>query len=121
MTEANVRPLAGRGSSATARAVAARVLTDLDALVASIGEALRDEIPEYAAMTSAQMTEDVLPVTRRVVTSFFDAVVSGQPVGARVVRSFEESGRARLEMGVPLESMLHAYRIALQQGQALPP
>jgi hypothetical protein len=112
VTESNVRPLAGRASSATARAIASRVLADLDALVATIGEALREEIPEYQSMSPAQMTEDVLPVTRRVVTSFFDAVVSGAPVGGRVVRSFEESGRARLEMGVPLESMLHAYRIA---------
>lgn len=106
MSTDNVRAL--RSSTA----VASRVLADLDALVETIGVALRDEIPEYAAMTPAQMTEDVLPVTRRVVTSFFDAVVSGAPVGAKVVRKFEESGRARLEMGVPLESMLHAYRIA---------
>ncbi|MDQ1711557.1 MAG: hypothetical protein QOE45_1007 [Frankiaceae bacterium] len=112
MTESNVRPLAGRASNATVRAIASRVLADLDALVATIGVALRDEIPEYESMSPAQMTEDVLPVTRRVVTSFFDAVVTGAPVGARVVKSFEESGRARLEMGVPLESMLHAYRIA---------
>jgi hypothetical protein len=112
VTESNVRPLAGRAANATVRAIASRVLADLDALVATIGVALRDEIPEYASMSPAQMTEDVLPVTRRVVTSFFDAVVSGAPVGGRVVRSFEESGRARLEMGVPLESMLHAYRIA---------
>jgi hypothetical protein len=108
VSESNVRPLAGRAASATKKAIAGRVLEDLDALVAAIGVALRDEIPEYAAMSSAQMTEDVLPVTRRVVTSFFDAVVSGQPLGARVVKSFEESGRARLEMGVPIESMLHA-------------
>jgi hypothetical protein len=112
VTESNVRPLAGRAANATVRAIASRVLADLDALVATIGVALRDEIPEYEVMTPAQMTEDVLPVTRRVVTSFFDAVVTGAPVGGRVVKSFEESGRARLEMGVPLESMLHAYRIA---------
>ncbi|HEX8002576.1 MAG TPA: helix-turn-helix domain-containing protein [Mycobacteriales bacterium] len=107
MTE-NVRPLPARATTA----VATRVLEDLDAIVGSIGEALRDEIPEYAAMSAATMTEDVLPVTRRVVTGFFDALLSGQPVGAKQVKRFEESGRARLEMGVPLESMLHAYRIA---------
>jgi hypothetical protein len=108
MTESNVRSLSARAVAA----VATRVLADVDALVATIGEALQAEIPEYAAMSPATMAGDVLPVTRRVVTSFFDAVVSGAPVGAKVVRGFEESGRARLEMGVPLESMLHAYRIA---------
>ena len=107
MTE-NVRPLPSRALNA----VASRVLADVDALVASIGEALRAEIPEYGVMSPAVMAGDVLPVTRRVVTSFFDAVLSGAPVGTKVVRGFEESGRVRLEMGVPLESMLHAYRIA---------
>ena len=109
MTEQNVRPLP---SSRALTAVATRVLSDVDALVALIGEALQAEIPEYGAMAPAVMAGDVLPVTKRVVTSFFDAVLSGSPVGAKVVRGFEESGRARLEMGVPLESMLHAYRIA---------
>ena len=108
MSETNVRPLPGR----PLHAVATRVLADVDALVAVIGEALQAEIPEYGAMSPAVMAGDVLPVTRRVVTSFFDAVLSGSPVGAKVVRGFEESGRVRLEMGVPLESMLHAYRIA---------
>lgn len=108
MSEANVRPLPSRAL----HGVATRVLADVDALVATIGEALQAEIPEYAAMSPAVMAGDVLPVTRRVVTSFFDAVLSSAPVGAKVVRGFEESGRARLEMGVPLESMLHAYRIA---------
>ncbi|HVF04547.1 MAG TPA: helix-turn-helix domain-containing protein [Frankiaceae bacterium] len=108
MTESNVRPLPSRALTA----VATRVLADVDALVDSIGEALQAEIPEYGAMPAAVMHTDVLPVTRRVVTSFFDAVLSGAPVGGKVVRGFEESGRVRLEMGVPLESMLHAYRIA---------
>lgn len=107
MSEPSVRPL-----SRALTAVATRVLADVDTLVASIGEALQAEIPEYAAMSPAVMAGDVLPVTRRVVTGFFDAVLSGQPVGAKAVRGFEESGRVRLEMGVPLESMLHAYRIA---------
>ncbi len=109
MTESNVRPLAQRHAST---AVAQRVLADLDALIASIGDALQAEIPEYGAMSAAVMTEDVLPVTRRVVTTFFDAVVSGSPIGPKAIRGFEESGRKRLEMGVPLESVLHAYRIA---------
>jgi hypothetical protein len=88
------------------------VLADLDALVATIGDALQSEIPEYAAMSPAVMAEDVLPVTRRVVTTFFDAVLADSDFDARALSGFEQSGRKRLEMGVPLESMLHAYRVA---------
>ena len=111
MADARIEPLRPRPHREAA-AVATRVLGDIDALVASIGAALQDEIPEYGAMSSGVMSEDVLPVTRRVVSTFFDLIVSGKPIDSRVVRNFEESGKARLEMGVPLESMLHAYRIA---------
>lgn len=109
MSESTVRPIGARRATS---AVATRVLADLDTLIASIGVAMRAEIPEYGAMSDAVMTEDVLPVTRRVVAGFFDGVISGSPVGAKAIRGFEESGRRRLEMGVPLESLLHAYRIA---------
>lgn len=111
MSDGTVRRLRAAGAR-DAAAVAERVLRDVDDLVATIGVALQAEIPEYAAMSTAVMTEDVLPVTRRVVTTFFDTVVSGRELDARAMRGFEDSGRRRLEMGVPLESMLHAYRIA---------
>lgn len=107
-----VRRLRSSDPTAAAAAVAARVLRDVDELVATIGRALQAEIPEYAAMSATAMTEDVLPVTRRVVTTYFDTVLAGREVDARAMRGFEDSGRRRLEMGVPLESMLHAYRIA---------
>ena len=111
MSDGTVRHLRA-ANAAGAAAVAGRVLGQLDELIAMIGQALQAEIPEYAAMSAAAMTEDVLPVTRRVVTTFFDTVLAGRELDARAVRGFEDSGRRRLEMGVPLESMLHAYRIA---------
>ncbi|HVE63963.1 MAG TPA: helix-turn-helix domain-containing protein [Mycobacteriales bacterium] len=109
MAERRLRSLPTPGGVA---AVSERVLSGVDELVAAIGAALAAEIPEYGAMSASVMAEDVLPVTRAVVTTFFEGLVSGAGVHPRAVRTFEESGRQRLEMGVPLESMLHAYRIA---------
>lgn len=112
MSEGSVRRLRTAAASSGPAAVAARVLRDLDDLVDTIGDALQSEIPEYGAMSPAAMSEDVLPVTRRVVATFFDTVVAGRQLDSDAMRGFEDSGRRRLEMGVPLESMLHAYRIA---------
>ncbi len=112
MSEGAVRRLRSAPPSTGPAAVAARVLRDIDDLVATIGDALQSEISEYGAMSAAAMSEDVLPVTRRVVSTFFDTVVAGRELDADAMRGFEDSGRRRLEMGVPLESMLHAYRIA---------
>ncbi len=109
MAERRLRAIPSSGGVAD---VGERVLTGLDHLVSVIGTAFQAEIAEYAAMSTATMTEDVLPVTRTVVKTFFDGLMSGGALDPRAVRTFEQSGRQRLEMGVPLESMLHAYRIA---------
>lgn len=98
--------------SRTAEAVASRVMDEIDEVLAQIEETLREEIPEYAAMTDQVMTQEVMPASRRAVTSFFDSFLANKPASRKDMRAFEVSGAVRLEMGVPLESVLHAYRIA---------
>ncbi len=92
-------------------ALAERVLADLDGLVARMGAAYRGEIAEYAQMSDAVMATDILPVSRRLVQVFLDCVVQERSLSAAELRTFEQSGRDRLQMGMPLESVLHAYRI----------
>jgi hypothetical protein len=89
-----------------------RLLTEVDDLVARMGEAYRAEIPEYASLTSGELETEVLPISRRAVMAFFSAFFNGRRIGAADLRVFEQSGRVRLTMGVPLDSVLHAYRIA---------
>lgn len=93
-------------------ALAERVLADVDALAERMGEAYRREIPEYAMMGAGEMTTVVLPTSRRLVTTFLDAVVRGRPLSDAELRAFEDSGRERLRLGLPLEAVLHAFRIA---------
>ena len=92
--------------------LAARVLADLDGVVERMGEAYRNEIPEYAALSQGQLAVEVLPVSRQLVTTFLACVVEQRSLTPRELEVFEQSGRQRLMMGMPLESVLHAYRIA---------
>lgn len=92
--------------------LAERVLADLDGIVERMGEAYRQEIPEYAALSPGQLAVDVLPVSRRLITTFLACVVESRSLTTRELEVFELSGRQRLMMGMPLESVLHAYRIA---------
>lgn len=93
-------------------ALAERVLADLDGVVERMGEAYREEIPEYAELSQGQLAVDVLPVSRRLVTTFLACVVEARSLTPRELEVFEQSGRQRLMMGMPLDSVLHAYRIA---------
>jgi hypothetical protein len=93
-------------------AIAERVLADLDVVVDRMGSLYAQEIPEYAALSAGQLAVEVLPVSRRLVTTFLACVVDGRSLTASELEVFAQSGRARLMMGMPLESVLHAYRIA---------
>jgi len=99
-------------------ALAERVLADLDGLVERMGVAVRAEIPEYAALSPGQYAIEVMPVTRKLVTTYLTCVVEGRTPTPRELEPFEQSGRARLAMGMPLESVLHAYRIAGREAWA---
>jgi hypothetical protein len=77
-----------------------------------LGAAYRAEVPEYAALSEDLLTGEVLRVSRRVVEAFLDDVAEGRPPDTNRVPELEEMGRRRLEMGIPLEAMLHVYRIA---------
>jgi hypothetical protein len=100
-------------STEDVRAVSARVLADLDLIVPRMGQAYRDEIAQYAALPDELMAGEVLRVSRRIVEEFFTRSVDGEDVHDTDVRAtVRGAGRRRLEMGIPLEAGLHAFRIA---------
>ena len=98
--------------------LAERVLGQLDAVVERMGQCYREEIPEYAALSEGQLAVEVLPVSRRLVTTFLSCVVEARSLTPRELEVFAASGRQRLAMGMPLESVLHAYRIAGREAWA---
>lgn len=92
--------------------VASRVLEDLDAVADRMLESYCAQVPEYAAMPEELLRSEVRPVSRKVVEAFFSALVAGEEPDAGRLPELHSSGRRRLDMGVPLEPMLHVYRIA---------
>jgi hypothetical protein len=109
MTGASVLRLDPRGELVAA--VAARLLERLDALAEGMIAAYR-EVPEYAALGEEEMRGQVLPVSRRIVEEFLRPVAELRQPDARLVTEIPAMGTKRLEMGIPLEPMLHVYRIA---------
>lgn len=100
-------------STRDVRVVSERVLTDLDLIVPRMGQAYREEITEYSVLSDELMAHEVLRTSRRLVEEFFTAAVDGQDVRDTDVRpALRGAGRRRLEMGIPLEAGLHAFRIA---------
>lgn len=92
--------------------VATRVLGQLDELIPAMGRAYREEIPDYAQLSDEEMDREVLETSRRFVTAFFARIADGrQPVEADL-DALSVAGGRRLDMGVSLDSTMHAFRIA---------
>lgn len=97
--------------SVSAAAVAQRVLDRIDGLLDRLGVAYR-AVPEYAALPPGVIEDEVLPASREIVEGFLREAATGEPRRSQSFPAAAVSGRRRLEMGVPLEPMLHVYRIA---------
>ena len=91
--------------------IAKRVLERLDGLIERLGVAYRT-VPEYAALPEGRLEREVLPVSREIVHVFLQATIAGHEPPVEHLVVLEEMGRRRLEMGIPLEPMLHVYRLA---------
>lgn len=93
--------------------MARRLLADVPALVAEMGRQYRALVPEYAALTDADMAQEVLPMSERVVVAFFGALAETRHPDAGVLDDdLQAMSLRRLQMGVPLEPILHVYRVA---------
>ncbi|MGH9280113.1 MAG: hypothetical protein ACRD12_18690 [Acidimicrobiales bacterium] len=91
-------------------AVAKRVVPALPVLAERMGEAYWAEVPGYASLSEDARREPVA-VSLDIIEVFFGALALGREPDVADVSGLEEAGRRRLEMGVPLEGLHHAYRI----------
>lgn len=91
--------------------VAHRVRARLDELLTRLAVAYR-AVPEYDRLPAGVLENEVLPVSRAIIEAFLQAVVEGREPTVENLDVLKAMGRRRLEMGVPLEPMLHVYRIA---------
>lgn len=97
---------------AAVRAVAQRVLDQLDDLLPGMGATYQREIAEYARLTPEQLEREVLRTSRRFVETWFGRVSEGRDTSRLDLSALAQAGRRRLEMGISLDSGLHAFRLA---------
>lgn len=110
MSVSPLRPMSSDGDALAD--VARRVLADLDQLIPRMGAAYRDEIPDYAELSGDEMDEDVLGTSRRFVSAFFTRIAEGRELDELGLEALTVAGGRRLDMGVSLDSTMHAFRIA---------
>ena len=88
-----------------------QLLGRLEAVLDKLEVAYRDEIPEYAALSPDEMHSTVLQISRGVAEAFLRSLRDGGTPAVEEVPGLDRIGTARVAMGVPLEPMLHAFRV----------
>jgi hypothetical protein len=89
-------------------------------------ERFREEIAAYHRLPEPVVLGEILDVSRQNVDLFFRTVIDGYELTAADFEPFRESARNRATEGMPLEDLLHAYRLGgrlgwqVMAGAALP-
>jgi hypothetical protein len=102
--------------------------TDQEVLAALVGrvnpadlarrmvEQFRSEITGYARLPDTVLAGQILAVSQRNVELFFRSITEDRGPTEAELEPFRESARSRAEEGLPLEDLLHAYRMGGRLG-----
>lgn len=74
-------------------------------------ERYRHEIADYAALDETILYDDVAGVSVGMFEALLEELRSGHPTDASVLDVFRRGAARRVHQNVPLESLLHAYRL----------
>jgi CRISPR/Cas system CSM-associated protein Csm2 small subunit len=88
---------------------------DVPKLVDRVLERLVERLPSYGSMPMEALAGDVRPMTERVLRGFVAALGEGGVPAADLVTQARESAIARGEEGIPMEAILDAYVLGLQE------
>jgi hypothetical protein len=78
--------------------------------------AFRSEIAGYTRMPESVLAGQILDVSQRNVELFFRSITEMRGPTEEELVPFRESARSRAEEGLPLEDLLHAYRLGGRLG-----
>jgi hypothetical protein len=78
--------------------------------------AFRSEITGYARLPDSVIGGQILAVSQRNVELFFRSITEVRGPTEEELEPFRESARSRAEEGLPLEDLLHAYRMGGRLG-----
>src|SRR5579884_1162908 len=79
-------------------------------------ESFRSEIPGYRRLPTPVLELQIVEIARRNVELCFDSLSQGRPLSAEQLEPFRASARERATEGMPLEDLLHAYRLGGRLG-----
>jgi hypothetical protein len=96
-------------AAAVVGSLVAEIETELDAVVAAIGERIRDEIPDFRRLPVETLAGAIRGNVTRALTALRDVRA---PTDAELEQA-AEIGRERAEQGLTVDAVLHAYRISI--------
>jgi PucR C-terminal helix-turn-helix domain len=79
-------------------------------------EVFRTQITGYARLPDSVLAGQILAVSQRNVELFFGSIVEDRGPTEEELEPFRQSARSRAEEGLPLEDLLHAYRMGGRLG-----
>ena len=84
---------------------------DTEAVARRLVERFKDEIEGYSRLSGAAMGGEVADVSRRNLELFFRTITDAYTLRPEDFEPFRESAKKRATEGLPLEDLLHAYRL----------
>lgn len=99
------------GAGTHASAVGERLAERIDEVLGLLEAAYRSEIPEYAALSDEDMGSRVLPISRGIADAFITSLRHDRRPSVDDVPGLDAIGVQRVRIGMPLEPMLHAFRV----------
>ena len=89
---------------------------DLDEVARRMVAVFQAEIPAYRTLPDALLHGEIEEVARRNLGLFFRSLVDERGLSDEELAPFRESARQRAAEGLPLEDLLHAYRLGGRLG-----
>jgi DNA-binding PucR family transcriptional regulator len=89
---------------------------DRDAIARELVERFRSEIAGYRRLPSSVVDQQILAIARSNVELCFETISAGAAPDPAQLEPFRASARARATEGMPLEDLLHAYRLGGRLG-----
>ncbi|MGH3359216.1 MAG: PucR family transcriptional regulator [Nocardioidaceae bacterium] len=88
-----------------------RLTAQADSIGERLAERYREEIVEYRALPAGFIEQDVAPTARQNLLEMLSSLSEGGDIADERVDRFRESAVRRYHQGVPLQALLHAYRL----------
>jgi hypothetical protein len=89
---------------------------DLEEVTRRMVAVFQSEIPAYSTLPEPILHGAIAEISRRNLGLFFRSLVDDRPLSAEELTPFRESARQRAAEGLPLEDLLHAYRLGGRLG-----